>query len=540
MGTTKTIKVFIASPGDLAEERRAFKEVIDGLNKGFGRGADVVFEPLGWEDALSQVGRRSQAVINQDIDACDVFILVMWRRWGQEAPDANPYSSYTEEEFYRALARREKKNADGLVRPAVCVFFKHIDPSYMTDPGPQLAKVLAFRRKLEDTKAVLYHPFDDVAAFRTEIEEHLIGFAQGRLDTDDGVGTPIVPEAVLAEIEKHKEEKQKAVAELAVMKAEKEQLLKDAEQARADAKTAAERAEAAEQLAEAKAAKKSVELAEKAAKAAREGKLEEARQDFAKALDGTTNIDVLYLGYEFFQRIGEFDEAERLLRRWLSISGPDQESANTADAYGNLGNIERRRGNLDGAEMLHKKALAIDEKLGNQRGMAEDYGNLGVIEDQRGNLDAAETFYKKALAIDEKLGNRRGIATRNGNLGLIETDRGRLEAAEEYLKKALSIDEKLGNQEGVARHYHNLGEIECLREKLDAAEDYYTKALAINEKIGDQEGMAFNWWGLGRVARERGRTDEARVLLTRARDTFRKIGAKDRERDVQAFIDKLK
>src|SRR5438034_10138061 len=121
MSAPRIIKVFIASPGDLTIERRAFKDIIDELNAGFGRGADGQFEPLGWEDALSQVGRRSQSVINQDVDACDVFVLVMWRRWGQEAPDAAPYTSYTEEEFYRALTRYEK---DG--KPIIFVFFKHI------------------------------------------------------------------------------------------------------------------------------------------------------------------------------------------------------------------------------------------------------------------------------------------------------------------------------------------------------------------------------------------------------------------------------
>ncbi len=105
MPAQRVIKVFIASPGDLAIERRAFKDKVDELNKGFGRGANVTFEPLGWEDALAQFGRRSQSVINKDIDACDVFILLMWRKWGQDAPDAKPYSSYTEEEFHRALAR---------------------------------------------------------------------------------------------------------------------------------------------------------------------------------------------------------------------------------------------------------------------------------------------------------------------------------------------------------------------------------------------------------------------------------------------------
>src|SRR5690348_11862225 len=108
MSERRSIKVFIASPGDLPIERRAFKEVVDELNRGFGDGAGVTFAPLGWEDALSAVGRRSQSVINQEVDICDVFVLAMWRRWGQEAPDAAPFSSYTEEEFYRALGRFER------------------------------------------------------------------------------------------------------------------------------------------------------------------------------------------------------------------------------------------------------------------------------------------------------------------------------------------------------------------------------------------------------------------------------------------------
>jgi len=75
------------------------------LDDGFGDGAGVKFEALGWEDTLASTGRRSQEVINREIDCCDVFILAMHRRWGQAAPDAQPYSSYTEEEFHRAFHR---------------------------------------------------------------------------------------------------------------------------------------------------------------------------------------------------------------------------------------------------------------------------------------------------------------------------------------------------------------------------------------------------------------------------------------------------
>ena len=76
----RTISVFIASPGDLAAERKQFRKVIDRLNEGFGDGAGVEFEPLGWEDTLAATGRRAQGLINQEIDRCDVFILVMHRR----------------------------------------------------------------------------------------------------------------------------------------------------------------------------------------------------------------------------------------------------------------------------------------------------------------------------------------------------------------------------------------------------------------------------------------------------------------------------
>ena len=97
MGITnhKEIAVFIASPGNLVVERKVFKEMVDSLNGGFGDGAGVRFIPLGWEDVLAQTGRRAQAVINQDVDRCDLFILALHRRWGQSAPDST-FSSYNE------------------------------------------------------------------------------------------------------------------------------------------------------------------------------------------------------------------------------------------------------------------------------------------------------------------------------------------------------------------------------------------------------------------------------------------------------------
>ena len=126
-------KVFIASPNDLAEERRVFRDfIVDDLTPGFGDGFGCEFVPLGWEDTLASSGRRAQSTINLEIGSCDVFVLVLNRRWGQPATDSE-FSSYTEEEFHFAssLFAEHKK-------PEIFVFFKTVDRESLADPGPQL------------------------------------------------------------------------------------------------------------------------------------------------------------------------------------------------------------------------------------------------------------------------------------------------------------------------------------------------------------------------------------------------------------------
>ena len=212
MSDVRTIRVFIASPGDLAVERAAFKQVLEELNAGFGDALDIKFEPLGWEDTLASTGRRSQEVINREIDRCDVFILAMHRRWGQAAPDAQPYSSYTEEEFHRAFARWQKKRRGKPQAPEIFVFFKHIDSASMADAGPQLQKVLDFRKSLEESRQVLYHGFANEAEFKAEVDRHLRAFAKGELPPANAPRDKVLlPLAVLAEVQKEKAEKEQAL-----------------------------------------------------------------------------------------------------------------------------------------------------------------------------------------------------------------------------------------------------------------------------------------------------------------------------------------
>jgi hypothetical protein len=80
--TRKLLKVFLASPGDLAEEREIAKQVVDEFNSLHSDVFEFHVELVGWEDTVSVFG-RPQATINKELERCEYFVGLMWKRWGK-------------------------------------------------------------------------------------------------------------------------------------------------------------------------------------------------------------------------------------------------------------------------------------------------------------------------------------------------------------------------------------------------------------------------------------------------------------------------
>ncbi len=88
------LTVFLASPGDLQEERNITRLSVERVNKILSRRVGWQIELLRWEDT-SPGYSRPQNLINRDVDSCDLFVGILWRRWGQNTGE---YSSGFEEE----------------------------------------------------------------------------------------------------------------------------------------------------------------------------------------------------------------------------------------------------------------------------------------------------------------------------------------------------------------------------------------------------------------------------------------------------------
>ncbi len=141
------LSVFVASPGDVDDERNRLEEVIRDLNVAWARELGIRLELLRWEThAYPSFGEDAQSIINEQIqDDYDLFIGIMWYRFGTPTGRAN---SGTIEEFQRA----KKRFDDDPSSLQLMVYFKDapapIPPSKLD--YTQLAKIAEFRNSLGD------------------------------------------------------------------------------------------------------------------------------------------------------------------------------------------------------------------------------------------------------------------------------------------------------------------------------------------------------------------------------------------------------
>lgn len=102
----KIFQVMIASPGDVNEERKIAREVINEWNSINSRKTKIFLLPLGWEKEIApQTGTSAQDIINKEIlEKCDLLVGIFWTRIG--TPTKN-YASGSVEEIQKHISSKK-------------------------------------------------------------------------------------------------------------------------------------------------------------------------------------------------------------------------------------------------------------------------------------------------------------------------------------------------------------------------------------------------------------------------------------------------
>lgn len=154
------LRVLIASPGDVQQERQAIPEVIAAWNAANSLERAVIIEPIKWEShAVPGLDGRPQGMINnQLVDICDFLIGVFWTRLGTDTGVAPSGTAEEIEEFRQAG------------KPVLLYFSSRpVDPDSIN--FEQYKNLKTYRESLESQG--LFDKYQDVGELREKLARHI-------------------------------------------------------------------------------------------------------------------------------------------------------------------------------------------------------------------------------------------------------------------------------------------------------------------------------------------------------------------------------
>ncbi len=171
-------RVFVASPGDLTDERKRIKALEKELRED-AKHAGFALEISDWHDVGASVGRPQGVIFSQlRPEEWDVFVGLLWQRFGTPSGAVNPstgaqFESGTEEEFHEAMRLHRDNDGRPRVLPYRCV--RPIPPKANYK---QLGAVQEFFEKFEPGQPYegLVGEFETIEELATKVSAQLRAF----------------------------------------------------------------------------------------------------------------------------------------------------------------------------------------------------------------------------------------------------------------------------------------------------------------------------------------------------------------------------
>lgn len=151
MNNVTQIQVFVSNPSDVTPEKKIVEQVCQRLNKTFLQSqCSIQFIVREWGEVFGQIGIHPQDSINATIKDYDIYVGILWMRFGTPTKNINPntglpYQSGTEEEFEIAYDRW--KTDEKSVR--INCFFKNPVAVNTIEGTDQLKRVLEFKDRVQ-------------------------------------------------------------------------------------------------------------------------------------------------------------------------------------------------------------------------------------------------------------------------------------------------------------------------------------------------------------------------------------------------------
>ncbi|MCE7925024.1 MAG: hypothetical protein DYG98_18375 [Haliscomenobacteraceae bacterium CHB4] len=160
---SKAVKIFVASAGDLPDERNRIVQIIHQVSK---LHRHLTFDTVKWETDIES-GRydtRIQSRINDELNTCDILLFLVNKRIGK----------FSLEEYKLAVKKKKK----------IFIYFQKFPSASNTQEAADLIKVFEFKEELNKENKTLYLEFENLDQLETKITRDLNLFLEKAFPAD--------------------------------------------------------------------------------------------------------------------------------------------------------------------------------------------------------------------------------------------------------------------------------------------------------------------------------------------------------------------
>jgi tetratricopeptide (TPR) repeat protein len=463
------LRVFVATPGDLADERTVVQTTIDEHN---GRQADDAtrFEKVGWE-SVRGTAQRPQEAINDLVGECHFMIVMFRKSWGSAPGSPWGYTSGTEEELFTGLLQLGQD--DRPMRDVWVVFLQGGTPD---------ARVVHLQDELKGSHALMYETASHTADLKTKLGARLESWASN-FGPKVSRHINLLPSSG------------KDLLRASTLRRDGEKLVElgQPEAGRGYLREAAVLGGPPERLAYAK----SLEHA---------GELDAAQTEIEKAIDyfatelGTLQTPAAAEAFAalagIFRRRGADLEAIGRLQQALTLlkANDAYSSSVRCRILDELGLAQQKIGELDKAGETFEAAHTERKDNRDEFGVCQSLVNLARLHVRKRDLNSARSHAESALSELNGFAPTALHANAEVLTAQVLLRMGLAEEALVHTSRAMAINQQIGYSRGEAISL--LVSAQCHRAAGDLTQalDHAEKALAINEQIGDVKGAEQARW----------------------------------------------
>ncbi|MBN2608811.1 MAG: tetratricopeptide repeat protein [Candidatus Fermentibacteraceae bacterium] len=263
-----------------------------------------------------------------------------------------------------------------------------------------------------------------------------------------------------------------------------------------------------------------------------EGRIDEAQEDFEKALELTAENDraavYCHQGDNYF-RGSRYPEALECNEKVLALTDDYVLKARVELSTAFICSIMARPAEME--EHLSRAWKLIEDNAGSGLSVlrAQYFARYAGYLGDRGETDRSLEYYVRSLELFRNCGDLSGEAMVLNNMHGIYSARGDYRRSLEVMLETARIYTETGEQLGIAIAWYNIASTYMVMKQSDMARDYFHRYLDLSSRISNELGEAYGNFGLGGLYRAEGQTDRSAEHLRRAIEVFRRLGGREME-----------